>query len=177
MVNFSAAKAPPKRNARTPNAISSPEAPRTLRDVREEGLNGLGQLGQGLAMMFNQYADAATIGTHFPPVAKEVANLAEQYESVAKPVDFLIQLGPFTALLASLMPLVTQIMVNHKMAPAGVMGTVPPETLTAQVQAGMMRQHAAMVREQQMAQQELAAAQAEYQTVMNGGPNDRPSVG
>lgn len=180
-VNFSAA-APPKRQGRKPTGtatVAIPEAPRSIRDVREEGLNGIAQLVQGGCLMLNQHADAATIGKHFPPLSHELANLADNYEVLAKPIDLIIQLGPFTALIAAAMPLVTQIMVNHRMAKPGVMGTVPPEMLSAQIQTEMMRTQAEMMRAQREAQAELAQAQAFLESEINaanGGMNDSPSV-
>lgn len=173
-VNFGAqVKAPPtKRTARS--ASNEVTIPRSIRDAREEGLNGVGQLAQGLTLALRQYADAATIGTHFPGVAKELAGLADHYDVVAKPIDLLIQVGPFGALITAVMPLVAQLAVNHGMAPAGLMGTVPAETLSAQMQAQMMRMQADMMRQQALAMKEMETAKAEIQDLMNA--NDGTAV-
>ena len=180
-VNFSAAvKAPPTRTNRASGRAQSVEPPKpklTVRELREDGLIGIGQLGQAVAIGLRQYADGATIGMHFPPIAKELATLADQYEVLAKPIDLIIQVGPFGALLAATLPFVAQLAVNHRMAPAGVMNTVPPETLSAQMQAQMMRLQAEALRQQQLAQKEMQAAEAELRSMMNGSAaNDSPSV-
>lgn len=181
-VNFGAqVKAPPVKRGSARSTATQVEIPRTQRELREEGLNGLAQIGQGIALGFKQYADAATLGTHFPPLATELAKLADHYDVIAKPIDLLIQVGPFGALIASAMPLVAQLAVNHRMAPAGVMGTVPPETLSAQMQAQMMRMQAAMMRQQAEAMADMEKARAEMQELMNtshrtGEPYDSPAV-
>jgi hypothetical protein len=88
-------------------------------------------LGQGLLLLTRQYADAATVGTHFPNVARELANLAENYDQLAKPIDLLIQIGPFGALIAAAMPMVMQLAANHNLidATSGLGGVVPPKML------------------------------------------------
>lgn len=181
-VNFGAqVKAPPIKRGSTRSTATQIETPRSLRELREEGLNGLAQIGQGIALGLRQYADAATLGTHFPPVATELAKLADHYDVIAKPIDLLIQVGPFGALLAAAMPFLAQMAVNHRMAPVGVMGAVSPETLSAQMQAQMMRMQADMMRQQAAAMADMEAAKAEMEALMNtdhrtGQPYDSPAV-
>lgn len=176
-VNFGAqVKAPPIKRGSARSTATQIEMPRSQRELREEGLNGLAQIGQGIALALRQYADAATLGTHFPPVASELAKLADHYDVIAKPIDLLIQVGPFGALIAAAMPLVTQLAVNHRMAPAGMMGTVPPETLSAQMQAQMMRMQAEMMRQQALAVKEMEAAKQEIADLMNTNANDGTTV-
>src|SRR6185437_487111 len=114
-------------------------------EKRTEGLNGLGQLAQGLLLMTGQYADAAAIGMHFGGIASEVAKIAESNETVAKPVDFLIEVGPYGALIQATIPFVMQILANHKVIKADALvgsNVVPPEVLDAQMKAQMMRTQA-----------------------------------
>lgn len=167
-VNFSAAaKAPPRKTAKTV-APATYEAPRTVRELREEGLNGIGQLGQGACAAFNQFADAATIGMHFPGMARELATLADHYEVLAKPIDLIIQIGPFGALLNVLAPFVMQMLANHGIIhTTGVLGVVPPETLDAQMRTQIMQMHAQALKAQALAQKEMEEAQAEIQALMD----------
>lgn len=139
---------------------------RTVNQKRVDGLNGVGQLAQGLCLMTGGFADAMAIGTHFPPLAKEVANIADSQEIVGKGVDFLIQVGPYGALIAAGMPFVLQIMANHRMIDASRLvsqGVVPPEVLEAQAKAQVAKIQAEALREQQQAIREAKEAQAAYE--------------
>ena len=108
-IDMSAAvKAPPRKTTPRKTAMApakaSSEPQKSQNELREDGLNGLAQLVQLACIAGKQHADAAAIGMHFPPLAKEVANLADSYDSVAAPIDFLIKLGPFSAVIATGMP-------------------------------------------------------------------------
>ena len=138
----------------------------SMADRRTKGLNGFGQLLQGGLLMFGQYADAATIGQHFPPVAREVANIADSNDYIAKGVDLLIEVGPNTGLIAAVLPMALQFMANHKMIDASRMfgqGVVPPEVLDAQMRAQVTRMQA----EAMMAQKEALKAAQEAQQAMD----------
>lgn len=162
-IDMSAAKAPPRKRASTTatrpakaEVVTQPDSPLNR---RAEGLSGLFQLAQGFCLMTNQYADAATIGQHHAPICIELAKLSDQYEWLAKPVDLLIEVGPFTALLAAALPMTLQLMANHGRLDASKFvgqGIVPPEVLHAQMQANVARMQAEAMREQQRA---LAEAQ------------------
>jgi hypothetical protein len=119
--------------------------------------------------MTGLYADAAAIGQHFPPVAKELANIADGSEFLAKPIDLLIEVGPYGALVAAAMPLALQIMANHGIVDASRMmgqGVVPPEVLEAQMKAEMARMQADALRQQQEAIEEAQASQRAYETLL-----------
>lgn len=167
-INMSqAVKAPPRKSGTrsAPKAAVKVDA-RTNVERRSEGLKDLGQLGQGGLLMARQWADAATVGKYWPPVADELAKLADQYEYIAKPVDVLIQVGPFSALVLAAMPLVLQLMTNHgALDPAGLAGygIVPPQVLEAQMKAEVARMQAEAFREQQAALREAEIAQREYE--------------
>jgi hypothetical protein len=168
-----AAKAPPRK---TSNRVGTPASrqpvqseAQSINSKRSQGLNGLAQLGQGIALMMGQYADAAAIGMHFPPIAAELANVADGSEMIAKPIDLIIEVGPYGALIAAGMPLVMQIMANHKMLDARKLhgqGVVPPEVLEAQMTAQMAKMQAQAMKEQQLAMREAQAAKAEYEEMM-----------
>lgn len=167
-IDFSSAKAPP-RKATTRKATPSRNAgtdSESLQSRREEGLNGLGQIGQLLCVSTRQYADGAAIGMHWGGIARETAVLADRYESVAKWVDPLIQMGPFTALIAAATPLILQIMVNHKVMPSASIpgGTVvAPEVLEARMKADMLRMQLQAERDQMEAEREFAQLQRDWE--------------
>lgn len=168
-----AAKAPPRKATAAKSAASRLQAVRTdtqpINQKRTDGLMGLGQLAQGLCIMVGQYADAGAIGQFFGPLAKEVANVADEYAVVAKPVDMLIEIGPFGALIAAGLPFVMQIMANHRMLDAtrlGGQGVVPPEVLEAQMKTQVMKMQAEAVRQQQQAIQEAQEAQRQFEEMM-----------
>ena len=171
-IDMSAAvKAPARKTTgskATPTPVKTADY-KTPTEKRTEGLNGLGQLAQGLCLMMGQYADAATFGMHFPPVARELAAVAESNETIAKPIDFLIEIGPYGALLEAAIPLVMQMLANHRLIKAEAMigsNIVPPEVLEAQMKAQVMRVQAQAMRDQQVAMAEAQAAQREMQEMM-----------
>lgn len=167
-----AVKAPPRRITGSPTSAkpsaktSSGVDTRSQKEKRLEGLQGFGQLGQGLCMMTQQWSDAAAIGQHWGPIALELSNIAETNKYVASGVDFLIEVGPYGALITAVMPLALQLMANHKMVDAtrmGSLGVVPPEVLEAQMKAQVLRMQAEAMKAQQMALDEARKAQAEYE--------------
>lgn len=162
----STVKAPPRRG-RPPGKAATPSVSvdtRTLTEKRVEGLQGLGQLIQLACVATGQYADAATVGMHFDPLAKATADLADEYDSVAKPIDFLIQMGPFSALIAAATPMVLQLLANHKVVDASRLmgqGVVPPEVLESQMRASIAQMQAQAMRAQQEALEEARKSEAE----------------
>lgn len=129
---------PPPVNSGSKRTSSTSSAPRqTTKAKREEAINGLGQLAQAPLLAFKQYADAGTLGIHWPNVAKELAELAESQPVIANFVDPLIKVGPYTGLVMAILPFATQILVNHGRIPAGAMGTQPGNSIAAQVEASL----------------------------------------
>lgn len=172
-IDMSAAtvKPPQRKTAASKTAVAStrPADYRSPVEKRTEGLNGLGQLAQGLLLMTGQYADAAAVGLHFGGIASEVAKIADSNETVAKPIDFLIEVGPYGALIQATIPFVMQILANHKVIKAdALMGSnvVPPDVLEAQMKAQIMRTQALAMREQQAALAEAQAAQREMEEML-----------
>jgi hypothetical protein len=172
-IDMSAAVKSPARKStgttsRTP-AKATQQDTRTLVDKRTEGLNGVAQLIQGGLLLFGQHADAAAIGMHFPAVSKELAACAESNEAIAKPIDFLIEVGPYGALIAAALPLVMQFAANHKLVNASMLagqGVVPPEVLESQMKAQMAQMQAQALREQREAVRLAQQAQKEYDEML-----------
>lgn len=115
--------------AKTPKA--------SLRTQREEAVAGLGQLAQAPLIALKQYADAGALGLYWPKISGEIASLADSQEQIARLIDPLIRIGPYTGLITSILPMILQIGVNHGRVPAGAMGTVPAASLTARVEASL----------------------------------------
>jgi len=170
-IDMTGVQAPKRRTASTgPKAQATVVSIESVNERRAKGLMGIGQLGQVTLMMTNQYADAAAIGSHWGPIAKELANVADANEAIAKPIDFLIEIGPYGALVTAIMPLALQIAANHKLINAEMMlgqGVVPPEVLESQMKAQVARMQSEAMKEQQQALEEARVAQAEYERYMN----------
>lgn len=163
---------PPPPRVRNPSAGTGTPKPRTTKtQAREEAANGIGQLlGFGF-MVSGQHADAGAISRHWPAIAHEAAACAEHDQKMAKALDYLLEVGPYGNLIVVTLPLVAQLMVNHKMAKPEAMagaGVVHPETLAADVKATLARQAAEAVRMQHEAEQELAQLQMQAQESANG---------
>jgi hypothetical protein len=172
-IDMSAAvKAPPRKVTAKARPNTQNQASQTsVTDARTAGLIGLGQLGQGVCIMAGLYADAGTIGQYWGPVATELANVAamEGNEWLAKPIDLLIQVGPFGALLAAILPMGLQFAANHGKIDAtrvAGQGIVPPEVLEAQMRAEMSRMQADALRRQQEAMLSAREAQREYDELL-----------
>lgn len=139
-----------------------PEAPednkvKTIEEERLEAVNGFFQLGQWACLCFGDLADAGAIGVHGPNISSEVMHLVEKNNKIAKKLDLLIEIGPYTGIIAAALPFVAQILVNHKIVKAerfANAGVVHPEALEAQMRAQLqMQQMMAMQRQQQMEEQ------------------------
>jgi hypothetical protein len=168
-----AVKAPPRKstpgrsNARQAAAVQP--ATQSLNEARRQGLMGLAQLGQGVALLFGQYADAAAIGQFFPPVAAELANVADGNDTFAKPIDILIEVGPYGGLIAAVLPFGLQIAANHGWVKAETLagqGVVPPQVLESQMKARMAQMQAEALRQQRDAIRQAQEAQREFDAML-----------
>lgn len=110
---------------------------KTVQEERLDAINGLGQIAQVPLLATKQFADVGALSVHWPNVAKELAELADSQEVIARVIDPLIKVGPYTGLVAAILPFFMQIAVNHGRVAAGAMGTVPGNALAAQVEAGL----------------------------------------
>jgi hypothetical protein len=135
----------------------APKAKPNLRTQREEAVAGFGQLAQAPLIALKLYADAGAVGIYWPKISEEIATLADSQEQVARLIDPLIRIGPYTGLITAILPMILQIGVNHGRVPAGAMGTVPAASLTARVEASL----AAIELEALRAQAEAEKAAAE----------------
>jgi hypothetical protein len=122
---------------------------------------------------------------HWPDVSAEIAKLAASQPAIAKLVDPLIQIGPYTGLVTALLPFILQIGVNHGRFSPGAMGTVPATTLASQIESAIAKQElealtiqrdaeretAAMRRDIALSRKALADAMRDVQVDATGGHN------
>lgn len=142
---------------------------------RVEALTGFGMLAQVPLLATKQYADAGTITQYWPGVAKEIATLADTQPAIAKVIDPLLQVGPYAALITAALPMIMQLAVNHKMMPAGAMGTVPGTLIGAQVEAGLAQQEIEALRAQREAEKAAEAMRREIAEQRAGLEHDIPA--
>lgn len=151
---------PPPKGAARPKAPS--KAPSGKVAAREEAANGIGQIIAFGAMATGNLADAGAIGMHWPGMSHEAAMIAETHKPTANLLDKLLEVGPFGNMIVLALPLVAQLLVNHKVLPAEAMagaGAVPPAALEASVKADMAKAALQAMRAQAEAESELRAAQ------------------
>jgi len=164
MAIIRAADAPQKRSTPKTSAARMPAVTVSPRSAREEGLNGLGQVASAILVMRGLYADAGAISLHMPAVSRETAALADTNEGIAKGIDYLISMGPYSALITAIMPLALQIAANHDRidaSKAAGLGVMPPAALEAKVKAEAEALTLAVLRQASEATDKTAAAKAE----------------
>lgn len=152
------ASAPPVKKTAT---AARPSASAKKTAERADAINGLGQIAQALLVSTKQYADAGAVGMYFPGIAAELGKLADADERIARFIDPLLQIGPYTGLLTAVLPFAMQIMVNHGRGQAGVMGTVAPELLESKMKTAVMQAAVQAKKEQRAAEAELHRMNAE----------------
>lgn len=148
-----------------------PTPPMTLDEKREDAVNGIFQLAQLGCIITGQYADAGAITMHGPPIAHEVAELAKENDQIAKVTDWLLQTGPYAALVGACLPLIMQVMVNHNVVPADKMANanvVKPEVLESQIKTQMAQRAMAAMLAQKQAEDELRQMEEEFKASQNG---------
>lgn len=139
---------------------------------RTEALAGLGPLIQAPLLLTKKYADAGAVAAHWDNVGSELAKLADTVPAIAKIIDPLLQAGPYAGLIAAVLPLAMQLGVNHGFGKAGAMGTVPPTTLSAQIETGLAKAELQALIIQRDAEREAAKVRAEIEesrkAIING---------
>jgi hypothetical protein len=159
--------APPRKETKP----SVPVVNKTRNGERVDAVNGVFQIVGLGCIMTGQFADAGAIDMHGPGIANEVAELAAKNDQVGKVVDSLLTVGPYGALVVAVMPLVMQLLANHKIVPAEKMaagGVVSPTVLEAQVKTAMARQAMEAMQAQREAEQELQDMHARFEAEQNG---------
>jgi hypothetical protein len=129
----------PKRRGRPPKAeqartVAAPVV--TLDDkARANGVQGLAQIGAGLALMLGKatgslayQADAMTIAAHAPAIADACVQIAKSDAAFAARLDKICASGPYAALVSVGVSMGLQCLRNHKPA-MQLPGTVHPDQL------------------------------------------------
>lgn len=76
--------------------------------------------------------DGAAIAVHTPSIAEALNQLAQDEPRVAAVLEKVLSVGPYGAILGATLPLVAQILVNHKRVPleaVAALGAVEPDRL------------------------------------------------
>src|SRR5271166_728634 len=161
-------KAPPAKTGTTKPPAGKPVTlgASAITAAREEGLEGLAQIGTAVLILTKNYADAGAVDMHAKPIAHEVALLAEGNEKVGNIVDRITAMGPYAGLLTAVMPLAMQLLVNHDRIQANAAGlfggqVMSKEALAAKVSADIDKKKAQFLREAREAQEEAQAAEAD----------------
>lgn len=161
--------APPRKSAASQRTAVKKTA------ERENALNGILQITQAGLIATRQLADASAVGIHGPNITKEIAKLADSDAMIARVIDPLIKVGPYTALVGAVLPLVAQIAVNHKMAPAGMLGTVSGELLENQMLLSIRQQEAEVQRQREEVERQMREMEEQHRAFANStghGPDD-----
>ena len=163
---------PPPKKPPTQTAGRSSRADEKARgarvEERAEGLTGLFQIACIPLLATGNLADMGAVTTHGPTISREAALLAESNSKVADAIDKVIAVGPFAGLVASTVPLILQILVNHGRLPAhglAQFGVYPPELMQQRAAIDVMKQQAEAQRAEAEALAEMQAAQEELQRV------------
>lgn len=170
-------QAPPRINKAAATRAATSKAKTS---EREDGVNGVFQLAGFGCIVAKQYADAGALGKYGPALAHEVALLSEKNEGVAKALDYLTEVGPYAGVITAAMPLVLQLLANHKVLDAsklGGAGVVPPDMLAAEVSRDMAKMQADAIRQAQQAELELAQIQQEQAAFHAPETPEAPSNG
>lgn len=135
----------------------------SLKEQRQDAITGLGQLAQVPLLATKQYADAGAVGMYWPGISKEIAELADTQPAIASVIDPLMKIGPYTGLVAAILPFLMQIAVNHNRVAPGSMGTVPATTLEAQIKTSMAESELHALQMQQEAEEQAARMRREME--------------
>lgn len=164
---------PPKVTRATATATAKKAATESnsekILKSREEAVNGIFQVGQLVCILSKNWADAGAIETHAPNVSRETAALGARYEKVGTTLDALAQVGPFTAIIGAVVPLILQIATNHNKIPADKVasfGVVSPEVLETQAKMQMQRMQYEMLMIQRQQEQAMRQEQAAFDEMM-----------
>lgn len=156
---------PPRKESVTDNS------PDTIENLREEAANGFFQMAGLGCIIFSQFSDAGAINMHGPAISHVAAKMAKTNELMAKGLDSLLTVGPYTEIIGVTLPLVLQLLVNHKVMPAEMVAganVVRPEVLESQVKTQLAMQAMEAMKMQQAAEQEMAKMREEMMAAQNG---------
>lgn len=126
------------RGTRTGTARPAAASKRPAGPDYAAAIAGVGQVVAGGLALAGLPLDAWAVSTHTPPIAQALHDLAAVQPAVAAVLDKVLAVGPYGAVIAAGLPLVVQLLTNHKMIPAAAaesLGAVPREYLEAKLTA------------------------------------------
>jgi hypothetical protein len=162
-VTPSAAKAPPVKSARVRTA-----APAVSSTARAEALEAIAAIPVAACIATGQLADAGAIEVYWPTLSAEISKLADAQPAIARWIDPLAKVGPYTGILAVALPMLMQFAVNHGRGTAGAMGTVSPDLLSARIQLRIAKAEAEALQQQLAAEREARETRAEIEKARQG---------
>jgi hypothetical protein len=127
-----AKRATPRQASNAKNDAIVAGEQRSTFQRRKEGVEGIGQAASLILLVRKQFADAQAVGMHTPPIATEMARIAETNEQWGKWLDYFSMTGPYAGLVKASLPLMLQLMANHGTIPAeagAALGVVSPKVL------------------------------------------------
>lgn len=139
----------------------SPDAQRRFADM-----DSFIKLGVAVAVFTKNHADAGAIAMHGPGFTKALAKQADTNEQIARILDMLGAIGPYSELIGAALPLVMQILVNHERIPveaAQNFGVVHPRVLEKKVKLEIQAAELAVMQQLEQQEQELERMQVVYQ--------------
>lgn len=124
-----------------PAAKQTSETPQAASQRRTEGIQGLAQIGAGLCLAVGKArkseafkADAMVLAQNAEPLAQACASIAADNVAFAAAIDKITAVGPYGALIAVAVPMVTQLVRNHRPGMT-LPGTADPKDLVARLEA------------------------------------------
>jgi hypothetical protein len=157
----------PTASAAPKKSVESPTASKAV--ARTESLMEIAGIGQGIALMTGNFADAETIEMHARPLLSAVAKLGDIHPQFGESIDKAEFINPYLAVFAAAIPLTLQFMANHGRIDsrrARIAGIQDPTLLANRQSAKVAQAQAQMIREQREAAEEAQRAQASLQAEM-----------
>lgn len=129
---------PPGKRGRMPKYHDACRPKTTSKPRRKTAKASGGQYVEGITSLFQMaatgvvvgangrpelYADADALIEHGPNIASALDALANERPEVAAVLDRIMAVGPYGALVAAFIPLIAQILTNHKVLPPGILGS------------------------------------------------------
>ena len=147
---------------------------------RFEDMDAFIKVGVAVAVFTKNHADAGAIAMHGPGFTRALAKQADTNEQIAKILDMLGAIGPYSELVGAALPLVMQILVNHDRVPAEAVqnfGVVSPKVLESKVKLELKSAELQLMQQLQQQEQQIADMQVVYNPSSNGGVGASQAAG
>lgn len=119
---------PKKQPAQNVRVIGKDTTNKTPFERRKEGVTGILQMiATPMAFVPTLLPDAAVIARYGEEVGTEAAAIAAEDERVARVLDRISSMGPYSRLCGLVFAMGAQIAANHGLITPGMFGTLPPD--------------------------------------------------